>query len=225
MEIDFLTLVNNPPLYEGLRLNLLSFGVLPERVLSLTEAKTIASGYNELARRAAADILCFVHQDVRFHFDVLNSIPTYFAGLLKPGVLGVVGSARQIPGKWWWECHPLCGAVCWAEVCNHAPTLCFNPPSRHLPCPEELWYEPVQTLDGLCLFIQREVFEKIGGFDESYDAWHGYDMDICMKALQAGRQNCVINQLVHHIYSKDTSGSADEALRALRHFAEKWGKA
>jgi GT2 family glycosyltransferase len=74
-------------------------------------------------------------------------------------------------------------------------------------------------MDGYCLFVKRDVFEKLGGFDEGYDGWHGYDIDICAKAMSMGYKNYVIHQPSTH-YSWGSSGSALTA--ALSRFKEKW---
>ena len=214
MTLDVLILSNDLVLFSEASENVKEFlGVTP-RVLN--DAESIAKGYNQLARQSEADILCFMHQDARvgFHADVLYK---YFEELTDPGVLGFCGSGRQVPGKQWHECQPTYGGLAQGKG-DQARPLDFAPVERFIPG-TELGFQPVHTLDGYCLFVQRSVFEKIGGFDEEYQGWHGYDIDICAKAIAAGRQNYVINQPSAH-FSWGSSGMALD--QALNRFKEKW---
>ena len=214
MTLDVLILSNDQVLFSEASENVKKFFGATPKVLN--DAKSIARGYNTLARQSDADILCFMHQDARVIFPV-DVIYDYFKGLPKVGVLGFCGSARQVPGKQWWECQPTYGALTQGQG-DQAKPLTFNSPTRFTPQGKH-GYQPVQTVDGYCLFIKREVFEKLHGFDEEYTDWHGYDLDLCAKALDAGLQNYVIQQPSIH-FSWGGGGPALDA--ALTRFKEKW---
>ena len=228
MNIEFLTLFADYELWRGCRADLIEHGVDPGRVHGVGGARTIASGYNALAKRySGADAYCFIHEDARLKFDILRHLPAYLAALPECGALGFVGSAKQRPGEWWWDSPPLFGSVCWAAQWSGGPTLSFGAPTQDLDPAQRLAYEPVETLDGLCLVMRRPAFEAAGGFDEGYDAWHGYDMDICARLLRAGCQNYVIGQPAHHIHRgpKPTEAgqrSHADAMRALALYKTKW---
>lgn len=185
------------------------FGVTP-RILS--GAETIAKGYNQLARQSSADVLCFMHQDARVGFPA-SVLYEYLNWLEKPGIIGFCGSGMQVPGKQWHECKPTYGGLV-----QSGSRLDFSPVSRFLPG-GKLGFQPIHTVDGYCMFIMRSVFERIGGFDEGYDGWHGYDMDICSKSLDAGFQNYVIAQPSSHSSWGSSGPSLDRALSRLK---EKW---
>lgn len=214
MSIDVLILSNDQVLFSEAAENVKKFFGVTPRVLN--DAKSIARGYNTLAKQSDADILCFMHQDARVEFPV-NIIYDYFKGLPKVGVLGFCGSARHVPGKQWWECQPTYGALMQGQG-DQAKPLTFNFPTRFTPQGKH-GYQPVQTVDGYCLFIKRKVFEQLSGFDEEYKDWHGYDIDICAKALDAGFQNYVIQQPSTH-FSWGAGGPELDA--ALARFKEKW---
>lgn len=214
MNIDVLILSNDQVLFSEASENVKEFlGVTP-RVLN--DAKSIAVGYNQLAKQSEADILCFMHQDTRVKFD-LSTLSKYFEELPHPGVLGFCGSGKQVPGKQWHECQPTYGGLIQGKD-NQAMPLDFLPASSVLP-KSKLKFQAVHTLDGYCLFILRSVFERIGGFDEAYLGWHGYDMDICAKALEVRFRNYVIDQPSQH-FSWGSSGM--ELGLALDRFKEKW---
>jgi GT2 family glycosyltransferase len=41
------------------------------------------------------------------------------------------------------------------------------------------------AVTGACLLVKKDVFEKIGGFDNQYDIYYG-DADLCLKIIHAG---------------------------------------
>jgi GT2 family glycosyltransferase len=191
------------------------FGATP---LTIYGAKSIAEGYNQLAKLSTADILCFMHQDTRINFS-LEVLETYFKELKNPGIIGFCGTNKQIPGKQWHECPPTYGSLIQGKG-EAARDLIFSPLTDGNFTPQgKVGYRFVQTMDGYCLFMLRSVYEKIGGFDEGYTGWHGYDIDICAKAIKAGYQNYIIHQPSTH-FSWGSSGPSLDA--ALSRFKEKW---
>lgn len=67
----------------------------------------------------------------------------------------------------------------------------------------------VPAVTGACAFIERELWEKLGGFDEGFHNG-GEDVDLCFRARAAGRVNVVAlrSVILHHI-----SASPGRALR------------
>lgn len=217
MKIDVLMLATDIFLVDEATKNLQEHWNITPRVTY--GAKSIAEGYNQLAKTSNADILCFIHQDTRIHFP-LHILEIYFEYLKNPGVLGFCGTSKQVPGKQWHECQPTFGGLTQGREGEATKQLTFSSSADGNFIPKgKVSYNAVQTVDGYCLFIARSVFEKIGGFDEGYDAWHGYDIDICAKAIEAGYQNYVIHQPSTH-FSWGSSGPSLTA--ALSRFKEKW---
>lgn len=186
--------------------------------VTIDNATSIASGYNEGVAKIlrhdgidSSDILCFVHTDVRFHFP-LQRIEEFFG--LQPtfpkpiGVVGFVGARHlSLDGRWWLD-DERCGSLIQGE--GDKPNMNFDPVEA---------YEPVDSVDGFCMFMTYKTFKAIGGFDEQYPGWHYYDADICMKAKMAGFQNYVINQVAQHF----SGGALDEGwAHNQKIFQEKW---
>tara|TARA_R110000868_G_scaffold276064_4_gene535710 strand:+ start:2800 stop:5868 length:3069 start_codon:yes stop_codon:yes gene_type:complete len=211
MKIDVFVLCNDDRLVTQTIANIEEyFNVSPK---TLYGANSIAEGYNKLADNSTADIFCFIHQDARIRFtsDVLIK---YFEELDNPGILGFCGSGDMVCGKQWHECQPTYGALIQGET--NQQRISFNEVTQTTGC---LRYQQVHTLDGYCLFMLRSTYDKIRGFDEDYKAWHGYDIDICAKAISCGFKNYVIDQPSQH-YSWGSGGH--DLTAALMRFKEKW---
>jgi GT2 family glycosyltransferase len=89
----------------------------------------------------------------------------------------------------------------------------------------------VAAVDGVCLFLARALFDAVGGFDEGYGFFHGYDRDLSFAVRATGRRCVVVNApFVHRGGGTRTGASApvrpadDLAQRraALARFAAKW---
>jgi len=89
----------------------------------------------------------------------------------------------------------------------------------------------VAAVDGVCLTIPRALFDAVGGFDERYGFFHGYDRDLSFAVREAGRRCVVVSAPFIHrgggTRAADRSPgemAADlEARRAaLARFAAKW---
>jgi len=90
----------------------------------------------------------------------------------------------------------------------------------------------VAAVDGVCLFLRRSLFESLGGFDEGYGFFHGYDRDLSFAVRESGWRCAVVNAPFAHRGGGTRTGegaprgiAADLAERreALRRFAGKWG--
>ncbi|MDR2823801.1 MAG: glycosyltransferase family protein, partial [Prevotellaceae bacterium] len=52
------------------------------------------------------------------------------------------------------------------------------------------------TLDGLCYFIRKSLFDSISYDEKSYSGFHFYDMDISMQVLTSNYRVCVCRDLL-----------------------------
>jgi len=57
------------------------------------------------------------------------------------------------------------------------------------PAPAGTEIERVDAVSGACLFLRRDVFVSIGGFDEGYFL-HCEDLDLCRRVRDAGHEVC-----------------------------------
>ena len=89
----------------------------------------------------------------------------------------------------------------------------------------------VDMLCGACLVIRRDVLERVGGFDEGYGFFHGYDRDLSFSVRELGLRCAVVNAPFVHRgggtrTGEDAPVAAPEDLAqrqaALARFALKW---
>jgi len=91
----------------------------------------------------------------------------------------------------------------------------------------------VAAVDGVCLFLRRALLDAVGGFDEGYGFFHGYDRDLSLAVREAGRRCVVVDAPFVHRGGGTRTGPAaprraeeDLADRraALARFASKWAR-
>jgi GT2 family glycosyltransferase len=59
-------------------------------------------------------------------------------------------------------------------------------------------YEEVAVVDGVCLCMRRALLEAVGGIDEGYGFFHGYDRDLSFAVRDAGRRCLVVHAPFRH---------------------------
>ncbi len=78
------------------------------------------------------------------------------------------------------------------------------------------------AVTGACLMIRQEVFQQLGGLDEDFPL-NFNDIDLCLRAYQAGYRNVVtpFAQLIHY-----ESASRQQGLKPKewQHLNDKWSK-
>jgi glycosyltransferase involved in cell wall biosynthesis/Flp pilus assembly protein TadD len=86
----------------------------------------------------------------------------------------------------------------------------------------------VERLTGFCLLLRREVWEKLGGLDETFGVGFFEDDDLCLRARQAGfRLVMALNVFIHHHGNRTFQGLGLDARAQLQanfeKFRAKWG--
>ena len=87
----------------------------------------------------------------------------------------------------------------------------------------------VSALTGACMAIRKDIFEKIGGFDEGFRVTYN-DVDLCLRLIVAGYKNIYIPdvQLIHHesvslgLPEKSTIRDKSEFYESMNSFVSKW---
>lgn len=96
--------------------------------------------------------------------------------------------------------------------------------ARELPAPWMRFFEsfrPVDAVTGACLLIARDLWKRLGGFDEGY-ANGCEDVDLCLRAKAAGLVTAVVwrSRVRHHISASPGRKLRDE--QNTRRFVQRW---
>jgi GT2 family glycosyltransferase len=167
---------------------------------------------NQGAASAGGDVLCFLHNDTEMREP--RWLERLVAALDSPrrvGLAGLYGARRlrrdgRYAGRSIVHCLDGAGAMR-ADLIE------------------------VAAVDGVCLCLRRAVLEQVGGFDESYGFFHGYDRELSFAVREAGWRCAVVRApFVHHGGGTRTGAGAplgpgeDLAQRreAMQRFARRW---
>ena len=166
---------------------------------------------NQGAALAGGDVLCFLHNDTEMR-DV-RWLVRLRAALEEPavGLAGLYG-ARRLRRDGRYVGHTIVRAL------EGGPSL-----------PQDAVV--VAAVDGVCLTLRRALFDAVGGFDETYGFFHGYDRDLSFAVREAGHRCVVVNACFVHRGGGTRTGapapvrSAEDLAQrraALARFAAKW---
>lgn len=132
---------------------------------------------NSGARFAKGDLLLFLNNDVEaLHPDWLVEMTRW---VQMPGI-GIVGAKLHYPEQTIQHAGIVLGMT------GHAGHIFAGklPESGGIFASPN-WYRNVSAVTGACMLMRREIFEKLGGFDEELVLVFN-DVDICLRCLDAG---------------------------------------
>jgi GT2 family glycosyltransferase len=183
----------------------------PRRYHRNVENVGLIRALNQGAALAEGDVLCFLHNDTEMR-DV-RWLGRLRAALEEPGV-GLAGlyGARRIrrDGRYVGRTivHALAGSASLrGDVVD------------------------VAAVDGVCLTLRRDVLAAVGGFDEDYGFFHGYDRELSFAVRDRGLRCVVVNApFVHRGGGTRTGAGApvrapadlEQRRAALARFAARW---
>ncbi|HET8579043.1 MAG TPA: glycosyltransferase family 2 protein [Methylomirabilota bacterium] len=177
------------------------------------EANTgLISALNQGAQLAKAEFLCFLHNDTEMRErDWLARLEAALEAPERIGLAGLYGVRRlRRDGRYVGRTIVHCLA--------ERPTLRAE-------------RVEVAAVDGVCLFLRRALLDSVGGFDEGYGFFHGYDRDLSFAVREAGWRCAVVNAPFVHRGGGTRTGEAApvspaddlmERRAALERFAQKW---
>lgn len=135
--------------------------------------------YNHYARISKYDILCFFHEDIRFHTANWGGIISDFLSQTpQAGVIGFAGSTIKTKSISGWGSHK---DTTRRNVIQHlgngkVRNMIWNPLHET--------FAPVVVVDGLALIVTKKVWEQCP-FDEiKFPGFHLYDLDFSMQTAQ-----------------------------------------
>ncbi len=131
-----------------------------------------AKGNNEGARIADGELLLFLNNDTIAHKDWLGAM----VSLIQQQGCGIVGSKLLYPD---------------GTIQHIGVVFDYRGNRRHIfkkypsDIPHAMEIRECEAVTGACMLIPKELFEKVGGFDEKY-IQGSEDIDLCLKARSLG---------------------------------------
>lgn len=173
---------------------------VPHEIVGIHDARSLCEGYNRGLARARGDVVIFSHDDV----EIVS--PDFAAQLLdaldRVDIVGVAGASLYYGREWLSAGFPnVHGQVAQPRAGGwRASVYDFGEPLA----------TGIQVLDGLFMAARRDALDGLAFDAETFDGWHGYDVDFTWSAHLAGRSIGVRRDLLirHH-----SSGSFDAAWR------------
>jgi tetratricopeptide (TPR) repeat protein len=159
-----------------------------DELLPVVAPASLASAYNGAARAARHEHLLFVHDDV----DFISAAPlaALEAALRQADVVGLAGSQRASGPAVLWAGHPhLHGWVSYPA--SRGDGLEAAPLSLRSGV-----IDGMQALDGLLVACRREVVLGVGFDAATFDGFHFYDLDFCVRAHRAGYRLAVTTEVL-----------------------------
>lgn len=177
----------------------------------------IFSAYNEGIIRSKGDVLCFMHDDLRFRTENWGrKVETYISNSQNIGVVGVIGSYCLTKDCCYWDMMTpyVTGRV---PVGNNKDKEAVYNGNYYF---DEHCSAEVVAVDGMWFCVPKTIFSKIAFDEKTFSGYHFYDMDICMQALHAGYKNVVIRdiEILHMCHPQYNCCF----LLSMKKFCEKW---
>lgn len=177
-----------------------------------TANKSISEVYNLCAEKARYNILCFAHEDILFNTQEWGTIIKKQLDSTDVGVIGFAGSTirtNQITG--------------WAEVNDYIRChyIQHHKGSKRLDVrnPEQKTLSQVVTLDGMCLFVNCNVYQQYKFDNDTFDGFHCYDVDFCTAVAQT-HKNYVCNEITIEHFS--AGAYSKEWYKYAKKYNQKW---
>lgn len=178
---------------------------------------SIFQAYNKGVSLSHGDVLCFMHEDLRFNTNGWGKKVGQYLQDTGIGLLGVAG-VKAVPVKG----DARMGGYFYNFILNRFYTLEMNPRSvverRQAPLTGTL--TECAVIDGVWFCMPKTIAEKVRFDEETYKGFHLYDLDISMQVQMTGRKVMICNDiLIEH----DSIGLFNRQFaHNLELFCEKW---
>ena len=164
-------------------------------IIQNSENGGYTKGYNEALKNIEADIFCLLNSDIEVTQNWLAPILDTFknqenTAIIQPKIL-------DYKNKTYFEYAGAAGGFIDKFGYPYCRGRIFNTVEK-----DKGQYNDEQTIfwaSGACLFIRKNVFDKLGGFDESFFA-HMEEIDLCWRAFNLGyKTQYVGHSTVYHV--------------------------
>lgn len=169
-------------------------------LVHIPDAKSMCEGYNRGLTQAIGDHLIFCHDDIEFLQDNISEQLAY--AFRYTDVFGILGSRVLRAANWMSASQP--------HILGYIAQLSESGNQRIVLCGlEDTLMFGAQGLDGVMIGCHRHIAEQLRWDEQTFDGWHGYDIDFTYRAFQAGFNIAVVGCLPLIHYSAGTFQSDD----------------
>lgn len=194
----------NPAKAEAFRTNVLETIGLPCEFIIYDNREagdSITHVYNHCAEKAKGEYLCFAHEDIFFRTP--NWGERIVSLLQKPttGVVGFAGSMAKLATFSGW------GSLKQYTRYNYIQRFRDGSIKYFITNPDKVSASPVIVLDGMCLFMRRNVWAEFRFDEDTFRGFHLYDLDISM-AVGQKYTNYVTNDILLEHFSEGSYNQA-----------------
>lgn len=176
----------------------------------------IAKVYNLCAAKAQTEYLCFLHEDVAFLSRDWGKSILHKLKEKECGVIGFTGSPVKLRSIS--SVHPS-----YKLMDNHYVQR-FNGKRRLLmdtsSC--DIDFSPCVTIDGMCMFVRREVWQECPFDEQLLPGFHGYDLDFSLQVAERYQNYVCYTALIEHF--SVGSFSVEWVATTVRLHRMKWEK-
>lgn len=190
------------------------------RIDNSTGKYGICEAYNYGAEQSRYDILCFMHDDIRYHTTGWGQVAAETAVLPGAGVIGVAGAVvrTRVPSPWWISNFYDAGRYWRCNLLQYRGQNRSTAQDLVNPYKEKL--SRVVLLDGVWLCCKKTVWADIKFDVLNMPGFHFYDLDFSFAAGTSGYSNFVSYDILIEHRSAGTLGR--EWLEAADRFFSKW---
>jgi hypothetical protein len=181
--------------------------------------KGICEVYNDGAKKAKFEVLCFMHEDIEYQTnDWGNIVFDIFTKIEKIGVLGVVGSSYKASTPSGWGAEGFEGETTFSNyIQSYKRKNADTELIHHNPGKKDL--ARVACVDGMWICTTKSIVMKKPFDEKLLKGFHCYDIDFCLNVGQDLDVLVTFDILMRHF----SEGSFDEHwLSDTLNVHEKW---
>ncbi|MCG7856223.1 glycosyltransferase [Flavihumibacter sediminis] len=197
-----------------------TIGAVPFELIFIDNSEkkySIFQAYNYGASHSKFELLCFMHDDIRFHSIGWGLSVKEHLLSENVGFIGLAGGfyLSRTPSPWWLSNYTKLDSYYESNLIQH-----YKGSHIHTVNETKKGVQKAIVLDGVWLCTKRQVWESIM-FDEKYfKSFHFYDLDISLAAYLSGLNNYIVRDIkVEHF----SAGHMDEGwIDSAILFKKKW---
>lgn len=172
--------------------------------------------YNLCAAKAKGEYLCFAHEDIFFRTPDWGERIVSLLQRPATGVVGFAGSTAKLAAYSGW------GSMKQYTRYNYIQRFRNGSIKYCIANPDKVSASPVIVLDGMCLFMRKEVWAETRFDEATFQGFHLYDLDISM-AVGQKYVNYVTNDVLLEHFSEGSYNQPwlDDTVRFHRKWADR----